>query len=56
MGITATPGTYFMQSLIRNRDFQGSRLVRDGKKEATPKRLGDVNIKADTGKFTLGTI
>jgi len=56
MGIAAAPGTHFMQSLIRNRDLQGSRLIRNGEKKATPKRLRDINIKTDTGKFTLGSI
>jgi len=56
MGIASTPRTNFMKRLIRDRDLQRSRLIRDRKKQVTSKRLGDINIKADTSKFALRTI
>jgi len=56
MGIASAPGTDFVQPLIGDRDLQRSGLIGDRKKEATPKRLGNIDVKTDTGKLTLRTI
>jgi len=54
MGITATHGTDFMESFIRDGNLQWSRLIQNWNKEAAPKGLSNVYIDTHSSKLAFG--